>query len=126
MNQISAQDVAANWIDKWQSENPVSDLAHPEYDLDWKIPRENPQLCLDSILEILARIPADPSNRHFQVLAAGPLEDLLVNHGIDYVEKVELLARREPAFRLLLNGAWTSSIEPEVVARLSKFMAESW
>lgn len=81
----TAQEVASAWIEKWSKPNPATGIEN--CDLDFDIPRENPNLCLDAILEILKTIPIDTSNHHFQVLAAGPLEELLVKHGETYVGK---------------------------------------
>ena len=124
MSSVTANEVAAAWIEKWNDAKPS--VLTRELDLDWDIPRSNPELCLQSILEILAKIPAEPANRHFQVLAAGPLEDLLVNHGPAFVERIGVLARQDPAFRLLLNGVWSSSVNPSVVAKLSKYRTSPW
>lgn len=95
-------------------------------DLDHDLPRRNPRLCLDSILQVLSRIPDDPADRHFQVLAAGPLEDLLVHHGVSFLEEIDVLARRNPSFRMLLNGVWTSRIDQAVVQRLAKYQGAQW
>lgn len=126
MTDLSPKTIATKWIEKWSVEKPTPDIDQRETDLDWDIPRNNPELCLQSILEVLSRIPIDPDNRHFQVLAAGPLENLLVNHGETCMAEVEVLARRDPSFRKLLNGVWTSRINSTVVERLSKYMQLSW
>ena len=60
------------------------------------------------------------------VLAAGPLEDLLSYNGDHVVDQVDLLARRDPSFRLLLNGVWDSSIAPDVLSRLEKYRGSRW
>ncbi|MDZ4098160.1 MAG: hypothetical protein U1E13_05600 [Methylophilaceae bacterium] len=120
----SAQELASIWIEKWSHPDPVTGV--DDCDLDSYVPRENPSLCLEAILEILEVIPADTSNHHFQVLAAGPLEDLLVEHGETLVERIEKLARQHPDFRLLLNGVWDSGIKPEVVKQLSKYWVNKW
>jgi hypothetical protein len=52
------------------------------------------------------------------VLAAGPLEDLIHDKGDDFIERIELLARRDPAFRLLLRGVWESG-SPAVWERVA-------
>ncbi len=96
------------------------------HDLDWDLPQSDPWLCLDAIVEVLARIPADPSNRHIQVLAAGPLEDLLRYHGGKVVDRIEALARQQPAFRMLLNGVWGKRIDPDVMARLARYRSQAW
>jgi hypothetical protein len=39
-------------------------------------------------------------------VAAGPLEDLLKNHGSVVIDRVEIAARRDPKFRLALCDVW--------------------
>ena len=79
MDTPTPAEVASRWIDKWAVPGVPSGESDG-FDLDWELPHDNPRLCLDSILQVLSRIPSDPADRHFQVLAAGPLEDLLVHH----------------------------------------------
>jgi hypothetical protein len=118
--------IAIDWIKKWSRENAMDTANCAASGLDDEIPRDNPALCLASILEVLKRIPCDPSDQHFQVLAAGPLEDLLVHHGEACVAQVELAARQHSAFRMLLNGVWSSGIKPDVLARLAKYRDKPW
>jgi hypothetical protein len=118
--------LAIEWIDKWSLSNATSAANSAASGLDDEVPRENPKLCLDAIVEILNRIPSDPSDHHFQVLAAGPLENLLVYNGEVSVDDIELLARRSTSFRLLLNGVWSPSISSSVLARLEKYRKNPW
>jgi hypothetical protein len=74
---------------------------------------------------VLGRIE-DPSSNLLAVLAAGPLENLLVENGNVVVEQVEELARRSPEFRHLLNGVWDSTIHPEVLSKLAKYRNQRW
>jgi hypothetical protein len=94
--------------------------------LDWELPREDPELCLESIMKVLGRIEDPFSNRLVAVLAAGPLEDLLAENGDVVVEQIEVLAKRSPEFRFLLNGVWDSTIHPEVLSRLAKYRNQRW
>ena len=127
MPELSASDVATSWLQKWNGAEP-SDVPFESrmIDLDLGLPRSDPELCLASIAELLTRIPADPANRHFQLLAAGPLEDLLSAHGDTMLDKIDALARRDPAFRRLLNGAWLSSASPAIQERLRKYLGNPW
>jgi hypothetical protein len=118
--------LAIEWIDKWSQSNAARTANSVASGLDDEIPRQNPRLCLDTIVEILNRIPCDPSDHHFQVLAAGPLEDLLVYNGQVSVDDIESLARQSPSFRLLLNGTWPSSINSSVLTRLAKYRTNPW
>jgi hypothetical protein len=122
----SPTNIAIDWIEKWSLPNSARAANSISSGLDDEIPRQNPKLCLDAIMEILNRIPSDPSDHYFQVLAAGPLEDLLVYNGQVSVDDIELLARQSASFRLLLNGVWSPSINSNVLARLAKYRTTPW
>nr|WP_298125682.1 hypothetical protein [uncultured Pseudoxanthomonas sp.] len=122
----SPEDVASRWIEKWNVDVREHTGESDGYDLDFELPFQDPRLCLDAILRVLSRIPSDSADRHFQVLAAGPLEDLLVHHGQAMIDEIDVLARRSPSFRMLLNGAWTSRIDSAVVERLVKYRSVQW
>jgi hypothetical protein len=117
---------AIEWIEKWSPVNAAGTANSAASGLDNHLPKDNPELCLAAILEILKRIPNDPSDHYFQVLAAGPLEDLLVCNGEVCINQVELAARQNPSFQLLLNGVWSSAIKPNVLARLAKYRVNPW
>lgn len=59
-------------------------------------------------------------------LAAGPVEDLLVRHGAAFIERMYLIARREPVFRKLLGGVWRNSIAEPVWQRLKEIAGPSF
>jgi hypothetical protein len=54
------------------------------------------------------------------LLAAGPLQDLLVRHGEAVVNQVEALARDDAEFRKLLAGVLKSSMSDEIHIRVQK------
>jgi hypothetical protein len=47
-------------------------------------------------------------------LAAGPLEDLLGDHGDKFIERVELLSRQDEQFRKMLGAVWQGNM-PEAI-----------
>jgi hypothetical protein len=71
------------------------------------------------ILRILAKAPPEEV---LGVLAAGPLEDLIHDRGDAFIDRIELQARQDRAFRQLLNGVWESG-SPEVWARVDRACA---
>lgn len=60
-----------------------------------------------------------PSEKVTGVLAAGPLEDLIEDHGETFIERIEREAQSDPAFKDLLCGVWPSSSK-EIWARVEK------
>jgi len=77
----------------------------------------------DCWLAILATLSREPPPTVSGALAAGPLEDLIDDHGPQFIERIETEARRNPAFRDLLLGVWKSST-PEIWARVEKACAK--
>lgn len=54
------------------------------------------------------------SDEVIAVLAAGPLEDLLAKRGVDFIDRIEELARKDPKFNYLLGGVWRNTMTDEV------------
>ncbi len=75
------------------------------------------------ILEILGR---DQHPRIYEGLAAGPLEDLLGKHGPDFIERVEIQAKKDSQFADLLGGVWKSTMRDDIWVRVQKVRGKSW
>jgi hypothetical protein len=86
----------------------------------------SPEQKLQAILNGLRNTKHDPTHATFQNLAAGPLEDLLGSHGAELIEQVEVEARRNPSFNLLLGGVWQNEISNEVWARIQAARLKVW
>src|SRR6266516_7201622 len=65
---------------------------------------ERPEEAWEVILAILARAAAD--GRVVGILAAGPLEDLLVSHGPAFIDRVEERAQIDSDFKPLLGSVY--------------------
>ncbi len=76
-----------------------------------------PQEALQMIVMILER---DLSKKRFEMLAAGPLEDLLKSSGEVVIDQIEKEATQNPKFATLLGGVWKSEIKDEVWNRVQK------
>lgn len=77
----------------------------------------DPNRAFDVIVQIL-----ENTQNEFVLsnLAAGPLEDLLVRHGIIIIDRVERQAKFDDRFRDLLAGVWRNAISEEVWQRVEK------
>ena len=73
--------------------------------------RDKPFEALEVILEILKIAEEEQVLAN---LAAGPLEDLLAEHGIVVIDRIIELAKSDPRFRDLLQGVWGNSVDPRV------------
>ncbi|MGQ0836764.1 MAG: DUF6869 domain-containing protein [Gammaproteobacteria bacterium] len=89
----------------------------------WDLCRENIEEAWNAILAIVA---AKPDARVFGNLAAGPLEDLLVNHGPQIIERIEQQARLDPSFAALLGGVWKNDIRDDVWTRVEQLRSHVW
>jgi len=85
------------------------------WDKEFDIKYENPSLHWQLILAVHS---LDQSAPVAQVLAAGPLEDILANHGSEFIELIEAKAKEDPSFAFLLGGVWRSSMSEEIWGRV--------
>jgi hypothetical protein len=58
-------------------------------------------------------------------VAAGPLEDLVHEHGVALVDDVDRLARQRPTFRRAMAGVWLSPgvLDPGSERRLRRWVS---
>ena len=80
---------------------------------------EEPERCwliLNNILEM------DSSDLILMNLAAGPLEDLLGSHGVDFIERIESVAKSDIRFRTMLKMVWRNNISEAVWLRVQKIV----
>ncbi|HEX7447870.1 MAG TPA: hypothetical protein VF306_10015 [Pirellulales bacterium] len=108
---------------------PLDDATFHALDRIYDLTREEPDSCWELILEILA---ADDSVAVQETLSAGPLEDLLVEHGDAIIARVEQESARNPHFRSLLGGVWKNAMSDKIWSRvcavrdLSGWDTEEW
>jgi hypothetical protein len=95
----------------WASDRLYS-LVHDEPELAWAIIRQIPQI--DSSDWVLANV------------AAGPLERLLVCYGVQFIERIEMLAAQDPTFRKMLSAVWKNNISDDVWRRLKAVAGPSF
>lgn len=88
--------------------------------------KSNPEQKLQAILNALKNTKHDPSHATFQNIASGPLEDLLSLHGSELIEQIEIEARRNPAFNLLLGGVWQNDMPSEIWERIQAARLKVW
>jgi hypothetical protein len=81
----------------------------------WELVADEPLLAWAMILEVLK---IDSSNKIQEVLAAGPLEDLLATHGPLIIESVEREAKDNAKFAQLLGGVWQYTMTEDIWARV--------
>ena len=117
MTDAELSSFAEGWIAFWstpegsQERKALDWVWDKEYDLMQQEPGEIWRL----ILEVLRR---NSSDKIQEVLAAGPLEDLLAKYGSEVIERVEAEAKSNPKFAQLLGGVWKSSMPDDIWVRV--------
>lgn len=117
---MSAEEIDA-WAHAYIACQQSPDHLNDDYPLAWTFfqfmvgspDAADPEDCWLAILAILDRCPAAVLG----TLAAGPLEDLIDECGAQFIERIELQARRDPKFRDLLRSVCESS-SPDIWDRV--------
>jgi hypothetical protein len=118
--------IVTSWIAAERAER-----GSPEYETNWWAVSEVMDWTLEGdgerlwqfILEVYKR---DLPDKVIAVLAAGPLEDLLAKQGVDFIDRIEELARRDPKFNHLLGGVWRNTMTDEVWHRVQLIRKHVW
>ncbi len=124
MTNAELESVAEGWIryqlaaegsteqaEDWNSVSTVFDIRAGDPNLLWQL-----------ILAIHSRNQSDEVRC---VLSAGPLEDLLVDHGTTFIEVVEQQANDDPGFASLLRGVYRRSMTGDVWRRVMEIANRS-
>ncbi|SEA31003.1 hypothetical protein SAMN05216562_2548 [Microbulbifer marinus] len=100
---------------EFESGDPRRDQYEWVEDIEYEFVYEKPNEALDLILTIMN---FSQSNAIKEVLAAGPLEQVLAQHGPKIIERVERLAQEDEKFAGLLGGVWKNSMASDVWVRV--------
>jgi hypothetical protein len=96
-----ASKLAQDWISTFSNGGTIGpDEGNPFQAFD-AIVRGDPLYAWDLILEV---VRLDPAKRSWDVLAAGPLEDLLSRHGATIIDYIAAYVEQDEALRELLQG----------------------
>ncbi len=72
----------------------------------------------DELWSVILRIlELDGSDQIANSIGAGPLEDLMVQHGEAFIDKVEEQASRSNVFKRAMRGVWLESDDTQAYAR---------
>ena len=124
----AATKLADEWIAYWEHRFGTGKFPPSTYmdDLDEAV-HENPDLAWEAIKIVVGQVKSrSHENELIEVLAAGPVENLLRLHGPAVIDRVETEARRNPAFNNVLGGVWSSNIDPDVWERVEEIRNEVW
>jgi hypothetical protein len=120
-----AEKIATAWIELHQApeKSPewerllwafdrVSDMVQDDPEMAWKI--------IEAIRQ------QDGSDHVLSNLAAGPLEDLLVAHGEQFIVRIEAKAEVDPQLRKMLGATWKNDMPDELWERIQAVASASW
>jgi hypothetical protein len=125
MSSSSIQQLVDDWIAYHQltgDERDRSALRFAEREVS-NLARSDPARCMRIIAEVLRR---DTSDSTMAGLAAGPLEDLFLEHGQEAVRLFEHYAAMTPDLDRLLGGVWDGDFAPEVSTWLTGRRRSRW
>lgn len=92
---------------------------------DWEAARERIDAGgMDAVEIVVALVDAAPDAAGVALVGAGPLEDLVHEHGGALVAEIERLAGQHAGFRQALRSVWLSpgALDPEVAQRLTPWI----
>jgi hypothetical protein len=107
---------AAYLTDRDIEDAQLTDERHRAFDCVGEMVRAAP---LNAVAFLVVACAACVAPSQLAMVAAGPLEDLLEEHGPVVIHELERIAKIDPRFRLMLSGTWgRERIAPDVWARL--------
>lgn len=126
MDAAEQQRLVNDWIAFHHAEEDTSEcdeLRWAEQKLS-SLSFEDPMLCLDLVLEI---IKLDTSDKVIAGLAAGPVEDMLVEKGDLVISRFEKLASANTLFKKILGGVWLGDeVSESIVNRFEAIRGDRW
>ena len=117
MNSAEIEKITKAWVAHTHefNINENTELGIWASDKMWDLADEEPEICWLVIQEILRQ---DSSTTILENLSAGPLEDLLSKHGLQFISRIETEAKNNPKFAILLGGVWQNDMSEEIWKRV--------
>ncbi|WP_315759680.1 MULTISPECIES: DUF6869 domain-containing protein [unclassified Bradyrhizobium] len=125
MREVEKQELVASWIALYHAggDSAARDANFWAYEKLENLRRKSPDECWELIHAIRQ---ADASDTILANLAAGPVEDMLVDHGHRYIDEVERLARTDAQFRKMLGAVLKNDIADDVWSRVQRVAGPSF
>jgi hypothetical protein len=119
MDELELNKLIDAWLAYYSDAAEVSDREQYSWARDqindWN--PENPEQVWRFILGAYKRWVTD---KQISDLAAGPLEDLIADHGAAFIDRIETLARKDRKFKHMLRGVWQKGGPDDIWARVVK------
>lgn len=81
------------------------------------LPIEHPELAWSIILRIFEKLAQVNDKEGLEVLAAGPLEDLMCKYGEQIIDRIEIEAKKNSVFKECIKGVWLTKEDTSVQKR---------
>jgi hypothetical protein len=123
------EQIASDWI--VYARYGANEAPEEIFDRGWVIydlAPEQPTLAWEVIKAVVRRYSEDElftvseteAKRIVGNTAAGPLEDLLSEHGVDFIETIETEARRDCRMRWTLGCVWQNAMPDDIWSRVQR------
>lgn len=109
---IDTKKLIQNWIEFQRTNKPELEWANEDF-ID--LANENPEIAWECILGVIA---TEHTDHIICELAAGPLEDLLAEHGAKFIDRIEKISKDNIVFARLIKQVWVEGISPQVQNRI--------
>lgn len=88
---------------EWETIFTVQDLTYSAPEILWSF--------------VLSVLEQNPTGNALGMLSAGPLEDLIQDHGEQFIERISIETRRNPAFAALLPKVWIPNAPDQITKK---------
>lgn len=122
---MKLQQLAQAWIHRYEvvqtkgDQSPEAQATFASFERFNSAVKDDPDLAWGEILKV---VELTDNEFILENLAAGPLENLLVQHGDAFVARIEKQAINNKRFRWLLGGVWGERIPPLIWARIEQVL----
>jgi hypothetical protein len=119
--------IAREWIEL--ARGAGAGLANCDYDaneLFELLIRHDPANAWELVKRVLAASDVKPEHPEVQLLAAGPVEELLLLHGEMLIDRIESDSKVIPEVGVLLGGVWKSGIPNHIWKRIESAREYVW
>ena len=118
-------ELASAWIKFHQAQETPQDSGQLAWAFDRldDLVRDEPESAW-RVIEHIRRLK--PDDLILANLASGPLEDFIMRHGDEFIDRIESAARSDPQLKKLLGAVWRNDISSQVWGRIGKISSSSW
>jgi len=110
-------DLISTWIEYHSHKNDSDFWAFEQLE---ELVQSEPEKAWECIIKIKDMSSSDSVLGN---LSAGPLEELLFNHGSKFIDRVETLTRQNPKFTKLIKGVWASEMQKDIKEKIVTLQA---